>query len=127
MTQQLRFSLMLGKRIGPVAGRFGIKESTGGFGVDLFMLDDQLTLSVDVFDTLTNQYPRVKPALLGAIWKRNLFVILGADDVLNVQRSRAGTGGGIDWFTGAQLTFNDEDLKSLLLFGGGAAAGASSK
>jgi phospholipid/cholesterol/gamma-HCH transport system substrate-binding protein len=126
-TQQLRFSLMLGKRIGPAAFRFGIKESTGGAGADLYMFDDRLTLSVDVFDTLTNQYPRVKPSLMGAVWKRNLFVILGADDVINVQRARAGTGGGIDWFTGMQLTFNDEDLKSLLLFGGGAAAGASSK
>jgi phospholipid/cholesterol/gamma-HCH transport system substrate-binding protein len=126
-TEQLRFSLMLGKRVGPVAGRFGIKESTGGFGGDLFLFDDRLTLSVDVFDMRTNQYPRVKPALMGAIWKRNLFVVLGADDVLNTNRARAGAGGGFDWFTGAQLTFNDEDLKSLLLFGGGAAAGAASK
>ncbi|HSZ81299.1 MAG TPA: MlaD family protein [Polyangia bacterium] len=126
-TEQLRFSLMLGKRVGPVAGRFGIKESTGGFGGDLFLFDDRLTLSVDVFDMRTNQYPRVKPALMGAIWKRNLFVVLGADDVLNTNRARGGAGGGFDWFTGAQLTFNDEDLKSLLLFGGGAAAGAASK
>jgi phospholipid/cholesterol/gamma-HCH transport system substrate-binding protein len=124
-SEQLRFSLMLGKRVGPVAGRFGIKESTGGFGGDLYLLDDRLSLSVDVFDMRTNQYPRVKPALVGAIWKRNLFLVLGADDVLNFTRARAGAGGGLDWFTGAQLVFNDEDLKSLLLFGGGAAAGSA--
>jgi phospholipid/cholesterol/gamma-HCH transport system substrate-binding protein len=126
-TEQLRFSLMLGKRVGAVAGRFGIKESTGGFGGDLYLLDDRLSLSVDVFDMRTNQYPRVKPALVGAIWKRNLFLTLGADDVINFTRARAGAGGGLDWFVGVQLLFNDEDLKSLLLFGGGAAAGASSK
>jgi phospholipid/cholesterol/gamma-HCH transport system substrate-binding protein len=126
-SEQLRFSLMLGKRVGPVAGRFGIKESTGGFGGDLYLLDDRLSLSVDVFDMRTNQYPRVKPALVGAIWKRNLFLVLGADDVLNFTRARAGAGGGLDWFTGAQLVFNDEDLKSLLLFGGGAAAGSAGK
>jgi phospholipid/cholesterol/gamma-HCH transport system substrate-binding protein len=127
VSERLRFSLMLGKRVGPVAGRFGIKESTGGFGVDLYMLDDRLSLSVDVFDFLTNQYPRVKPALMGAIWKRNFFLVLGADDVINTQRARGGAGGGFDWFTGVQLTFNDEDLKSLLLVGGGAAVGAASK
>jgi phospholipid/cholesterol/gamma-HCH transport system substrate-binding protein len=126
-TEQLRFSLMIGKRRGPVAGRFGIKESTGGFGADLFLLDDRLSLSVDVFDMRVNQYPRVKPALYGAIWKRNLFLTLGADDVINTRRARAGAGGGLDWFAGVQLVFNDEDLKSLLLVGGGAAAGAASK
>jgi phospholipid/cholesterol/gamma-HCH transport system substrate-binding protein len=124
-TEQLRFSLMIGKRRGPVAGRFGIKESTGGFGGDLYLLDDRLSLSVDVFDMRVNQYPRVKPALIGAIWKRNLFLTLGADDVINTRRARAGAGGGLDWFAGVQLVFNDEDLKSLLLVGGGAAAGAA--
>jgi phospholipid/cholesterol/gamma-HCH transport system substrate-binding protein len=124
-TEQLRFSLMIGKRRGPVAGRFGIKESTGGFGGDLFLLDDRLALSIDVFDMRVNQYPRVKPALYGAIWKRNLFLTLGADDVINTRRARAGAGGGLDWFAGIQLVFNDEDLKSLLLVGGGAAAGAA--
>ncbi|HVZ71854.1 MAG TPA: MlaD family protein [Polyangia bacterium] len=126
-TDQLRFSLMMGKRVGPVAGRFGIKESTGGVGGDLYLFDDKLVLSVDVFDTRVNQYPRVKPAATYYVWKRNLAVVLGADDVINLSRARAGAGGGIDWFTGAQLVFNDEDLKSLLLFGGGAAAGSASK
>jgi phospholipid/cholesterol/gamma-HCH transport system substrate-binding protein len=124
-SQKLRFTLMLGKRVGPIAGRFGIKESTGGFGVDLYLLGDRLSLSVDVFDTLTNQYPRVKPGAALAIWKRNLFVVGGADDVINQNRALAGAGGGIDWFLGGQLYFNDEDLKSLLLFGGSAAGSAA--
>jgi phospholipid/cholesterol/gamma-HCH transport system substrate-binding protein len=127
ISERLRFSLMFGKRVGPVAGRFGIKESTGGGGVDLHLLSDRLTLSVDVFDMRTNQYPRIKPAFAAAIWQRNLFVVGGVDDLLNFTRARAGAGGGIDWFLGAQLSFNDEDLKSLLLLGGGAAAGATSK
>jgi phospholipid/cholesterol/gamma-HCH transport system substrate-binding protein len=124
-SQKLRFTLMLGKRVGPIAGRFGIKESTGGVGVDLFLLNDRLNLSVDIFDTLSNQYPRVKPALAAAIWKHSLYVVGGADDVLNLNRATAGAGGGIDWFLGGQLVFNDEDLKSLLLFAGGAAGAAA--
>jgi phospholipid/cholesterol/gamma-HCH transport system substrate-binding protein len=124
-SQKLRFTLMLGKRVGPIAGRFGIKESTGGIGVDLYLLNDRLSLSIDVFDTLTNQYPRVKPSLSLALWKRNFFAVIGADDVVNQNRAIAGAGGGIDWFVGAQLMFNDEDLKSLLLFGGSAASGAA--
>ncbi|MEA2698642.1 MAG: phospholipid/cholesterol/gamma-HCH transport system substrate-binding protein [Myxococcales bacterium] len=127
ISERLRFTLMFGKRVGPIAGRFGIKESTGGVGVDLHLFDDRLNLSLDVFDARTNQYPRIKPSAAIAVWKRNLFLVAGGDDLANLTRARAGAGGGIDWFLGTQLTFNDEDLKSLLLFGGGAAAGSASK
>jgi phospholipid/cholesterol/gamma-HCH transport system substrate-binding protein len=129
-TNELRFTLEFGKRIGPVAGRFGIKESTGGAGGDLFMLDDHLTLSVDVFNFAASnvgQYPRVKTTLSWDIWNKTIFLVGGADDLLNYTRAKAGAGGGFDYFLGAQLTFNDQDLKSLLLFGGGAAAGSASK
>jgi phospholipid/cholesterol/gamma-HCH transport system substrate-binding protein len=136
-TDQLRFSLMFGKRVGPVAGRFGIKESTGGIGGDVYMLEDQLTLSVDVFNfaaSNVNQYPRVKTSLSWDVWNKMFYVVAGADDILNFKgisnntgRGSAGSGGGFDFFIGAQLVFNDEDLKSLLLFGGGSAASAASK
>lgn len=127
VTDRLRFTLMFGKRIGPLAGRFGIKESTGGVGVDLHLFDDRLNLSLDVFDARTNQYPRIKPAAALAVWKRNLFIVGGGDDLANLTRPPAGVGGGIDWFLGGQLVFNDEDLRALLLLGGGAAASAASK
>jgi phospholipid/cholesterol/gamma-HCH transport system substrate-binding protein len=124
-TRQLRFTLMFGKRYGAVAGRFGIEESTGGLGGDLYLFNDRLTLSIDVFDTLANKYPRVKPALALAVWKHNGYLVGGADDVLNLNRATGGAGGGFDWFVGGQLVFNDEDLKSLLLFGFGSTASAS--
>lgn len=127
ISERLRISLMFGKRVGAVAGRFGIKESTGGIGGDLYLFNDRLTLSIDAFDARVNRYPRVRTAIGGAVWQRNLYVVAGVDDLANLTRARAGGGGGIDWFLGAQLSFNDEDLKSLLLFGGGAAAGAAGK
>jgi phospholipid/cholesterol/gamma-HCH transport system substrate-binding protein len=132
LTEQLRFTLQFGKRVGlspnvAIGGRFGIKESTGGIAGDLYLMRDRLLLSVDVFDAKVNQYPRVKSTLAYAIWQRNLFLIAGADDIVNYSRARAGAGALFDWFAGLQLTFNDEDLRSLLLFGGGAAAGAASK
>lgn len=121
ITDQLRFSIEFGKRVGPVQGRFGIIESTGGVGGDLYLLDDRLSLHVDVFDTRTGQYPRVRSAAWFNVWKP-LTVVAGIDDFFNFRRPRLGAGGGLDWFLGAQLTFNDEDLKTLLLFGGNAAA-----
>ena len=54
-----------------------------------------------------------------AVWKRTLYVVAGVDDLINFARAHPGAGGGFDWFLGAQLTFNDEDLKSLLLLAAG--------
>jgi phospholipid/cholesterol/gamma-HCH transport system substrate-binding protein len=132
LTEQLRFTLQFGKRVGlspntAIGGRFGIKESTGGVGGDLYLFRDRLLLSVDVFDAKTNTYPRIKTTLFYAIWQRNLFLVGGADDIANYTRARGVGGALFDYFAGLQLTFNDEDLRSLLLFGGGAAAGAASK
>jgi len=131
LTEQLRFTLQFGKRVGltpnvAIGGRFGIKESTGGVAGDLYLFKDRLLLSVDVFDAKANRYPRIKATMSYAIWQRNLFVVAGADDMANYERA-AGGGALFDYFAGMQLVFNDEDLRSLLLFGGGAAAGAASK
>jgi phospholipid/cholesterol/gamma-HCH transport system substrate-binding protein len=131
LTEQLRFTLQFGKRVGlspntAIGGRFGIKESTGGIAGDLYLFRDRLLLSIDIFDAKANRYPRIKATAQYAVWQRNLFMIAGVDDLANYTRS---TGGGalFDYFVGAQLVFNDEDLRALLLFGGGAAAGAASK
>ena len=126
-TDKLRFSFMFGKRWGPLQGRFGIKESTGGVGGDLFLFNDHLMLSTDIFDTRSNQYPRVTARGYLAIYKKYLYLVGGVDDVLNYTRTQGTAGGFFDWFMGLQLVFNDEDLKTLLLFGGASAAGAAGK
>ena len=126
-TDKLRFSFMFGKRWGPFQGRFGIKESTGGIGGDLFLFNDHLMLSTDIFDTRSNQYPRFTARAYLGVYKKYLYLVGGVDDVLNYTRTQGTAGGFFDWFFGAQLVFNDEDLKTLLMFGGASAAGAAGK
>jgi phospholipid/cholesterol/gamma-HCH transport system substrate-binding protein len=126
-TEQLRLTFQFGKRIGPVAFRFGIKESTGGFGADLYLFDDRLMLSADVFDMRSNQYPRAVGRATLNVYKHMFYLVGGVDDVLNYYKTQGAAGGFRDFFFGAQLVFNDEDLKSLLLFGGGSAASSASK
>lgn len=126
-TEQLRFTFQWGKRIGPFVGRFGIKESTGGLGSDLYLFDDRLMLSADIYDFRSNQHPRLTARASFAIYKRYVYFVGGVDDVFNYVKTQATAGGFFDWFLGAQLVFNDEDLKSLLLFGGGSAASAASR
>jgi phospholipid/cholesterol/gamma-HCH transport system substrate-binding protein len=122
---KLRFSLQFGKRIGPFTGRFGIKESTGGIGGDLHFLNDRLALSIDLFDARSNEYPRLQGRGTWSVYNRNLFLIAGVDDVINQKRTTAGSGAFFDWFFGLQLVVRDEDLRSLLLMGGGALGAAS--
>lgn len=121
---KFKYTLQFGKTYGMVTARFGIKESTGGFGFDFHLLQDHLLLSVDVFDTQFNTYPRVQGRAAVALFGQRFFYVLGGvDDVIN-KRAKIGTSGGFDWFLGGQLVFNDEDLKSLLLFGGSSLSGA---
>jgi phospholipid/cholesterol/gamma-HCH transport system substrate-binding protein len=124
-SQKLRVSFQLGKCIAFVCGRFGIKESTGGAGVDLHLMDDKLTLTADIFDTQSNAYPRFQARAYVSVYKNYLQLIGGVDDVFNYTPNKGGAGGFFDWFFGAQLRFNDEDLKSLLLFGGSSLGSAA--
>ena len=126
-TEQLRFSFMFGKRWGPFQGRFGIKESTGGVGADLYLFNDHMMLSADMFDKRSNQYPRFTARAYLGLYKTYIYLVGGVDDVLNYTRTQGTAGGFFDYFFGLQLVFNDQDLKTLLLFGGGAAAGGASK
>ena len=126
-TEQLRLTFQFGKRLGPVAFRFGIKESTGGFGADFFLFDDRLMLSADVYDMRSNQYPRITGRASLAVYKQMVYLVGGVDDVLNYYKTQGAAGGFFDLFWGMQLVFNDEDLKSLLMFGGGSAASSASK
>jgi len=56
---------------------------------------------------------------------RNLYVLGGVDDILNGQPPSALGSVGRDYYLGAQLMFNDEDLKALLAVGGSALSGAA--
>ncbi len=124
VTDAFRFTFQFAKRISLATFRFGIKESTGGIGVDLHFIRDRIRVETDLFDFAANAWPRFK---VTAGWEffRRLYIVGGIDDAFN-NRPQDGSGGGRDYFVGMQLRFNDEDLKSLLLFGG-SAIGAAGK
>jgi phospholipid/cholesterol/gamma-HCH transport system substrate-binding protein len=123
VSDAFRFSFMFAKRVSFATFRFGIKESTGGVGLDFHAFGDRINIQSDLFDFSSNVWPRLKVLAAWEFFKR-LYVVGGVDDILNA-RPLDGTGGGRDYFAGMQLRFNDEDLKALLLFGGSALGGAS--
>ncbi|MBW2278716.1 MAG: MCE family protein, partial [Deltaproteobacteria bacterium] len=48
-TTAFRFSLQFAQRFGPLTGRFGIKESTGGVGLDVHAFEDRFEVVQDLF------------------------------------------------------------------------------
>ena len=118
-TSGFRFTLLLARRIGPFTPRFGIIESTGGLGLDVdipVFHPDQLELQADLFDFAADTYPRLR-VTMAFEFLRHAWLLGGIDDILNGPRT--------DYFLGAMLRFNDEDLKSILFFAGGLLAGAT--
>jgi phospholipid/cholesterol/gamma-HCH transport system substrate-binding protein len=132
LTRSFKFSFQFAKRIfiDPkwliLTLRYGIKESTGGIGADVDIFRERFTVKVDAFDFRTNIWPRLRVNGSIMFW-RNVYVIGGVDDILNDRPPGALGSVARDYYLGAQLMFNDEDLKALLAIGGSALSGAASK
>ncbi|MEO7109818.1 MAG: MlaD family protein [Polyangiaceae bacterium] len=109
-TDAFRFSLQFARRIGPFTGRFGIKESTGGLGLDIHLLKDRFEIRNDLFGFGEEIQPRFRVAI-GYEFVRHLWLLGGVDYVFSDKR---------DYFMGLQLRFTDQDLKTILPFAGGA-------
>ncbi|HEY5375513.1 MAG TPA: MlaD family protein [Polyangiaceae bacterium] len=103
----LRFSLQFAQSFGPFTGRFGIKESTGGVGLDTLLLDNRFEIRQDLFGFGEVVLPRWRLSL-GYEFVNRAWLLGGVDDILSSSRR--------DYFVGMQLRFNDEDLKSILPF-----------
>ena len=103
----LRFSLQFAQRFGPFVGRFGLKESTGGVGLDVLLLDDAFELRQDLFGFGEVVRPRWRVSL-GYAFLNRLWLLGGVDDIMSLDRR--------EYFVGMQLRFDDEDLKSVLPF-----------
>lgn len=109
-----RFSIQFARRMGPFTGRFGIKESTGGIGLDTHLLSNRFEIVQDLFGFGEEIKPRYR-LYLGYEFIHRLWLIGGVDHIFLPNRR--------DYFLGLQLRFTDEDLKTILPFAGGATSG----
>lgn len=139
ISDNIRFTFQFAKRFNWLTVRYGLKESTGGIGVDADIpwYNRSLRLSADVFDASFDKYPRAKLTAAVELFQ-HLYLLGGVDDILNAQQKLQITSGsgavpiqfetyqfGRDVFLGGMLRFNDEDLAALLTVGGSALAGAT--
>ena len=103
---KLKFSLELGRRFYDSVFRLGYIESSFGVGVDHFWSDDDLRLSLDIWDMDRNVNPQVRLASSFRFMEFFHFDF-GAEDLINDDRDPS-------IFVGLGLSFVDDDLKYLL-------------
>ena len=115
-SDSFRFSLQYAQRLGPFTGRFGIKESTGGIGLDIHLVQDRFEIVNDLFGFSVESQPRYRVYVTYQFVKH--LWLLGGVDRLFLPSQR-------DYFLGLQVRFTDDDLKTLLPFSGGATSAAT--
>ncbi len=121
---KLRFNLQFGKRWYFVALRFGLFESTGGFASDFYLFRDRFRLSLEAFDFRSKDNPIRRVAHLKAyasiLFFNHLYAMVGVDDPTRTDRLTGKQQKVPNYFFGAGLTFNDDDIKAI--FGAAALA-----
>jgi len=103
-------SAQYGKDLAQTRLRAGIIDSTGGFGVDYFMLNKKLKFSLEAFDFNAYNDVRGKNAHLKSYltynMKKHIQLYTGYDNFINPD--------GRNIFFGLGVKFEDDDLKYLI-------------
>ena len=104
--QDILFNAQIGKRYKDVAVRGGLFESTGGFGIDYFSLNDNLKFAFEAFDFSKERRAHLKAAAEYRFFK-HIYLLAGWDDFLSDR-------GNSSPFAGLAIRFEDDDIKYLL-------------
>jgi phospholipid/cholesterol/gamma-HCH transport system substrate-binding protein len=133
--QKITFSLEFAKRYSMVTFRVGLIESSGGAGADLHLLQDRLTLSLNLYQ-FWRPGPNVPTFPRAKVWAdyhflKYFYVTGGTDDFLNPWRKVNLPGGatytsGQDIFFGGGIAFTDDDIKTLISGAGSGVGSATS-
>jgi len=104
--QKFTMSAMFGMRYNQWDFRMGIKEGTGGVGLDYRLFKDRMKLSLDAFD-FSDPTRDFRLVVRGRYYlHKNVYLSTGMQDILNDDSRSFFIGGGITW--------EDEDFKYLL-------------
>ena len=103
---EFTFYAEIGKRYKDIVLRGGIIESSGGIGVDYFLLDDDLKMTFEAYDFDPDRDPHLRLLAEYRLFK-HLYVSAGWDDFMSDE-------GNSSPFAGVSIRFEDDDLKYLL-------------
>lgn len=104
---QFTFSAQLARRLQNATFRLGLKEGSGGIGMDYNLLKDRFKLSLDAYEfSRENENPHLKVMARYDVHE-HIFVVGGVDDMISRQDN-------LSYFMGAGFAFTDDDLKFVL-------------
>jgi phospholipid/cholesterol/gamma-HCH transport system substrate-binding protein len=105
----LKFNFQFAKRWGVGALRMGLFESSGGFGADLFAIDDRFRLSLDAFNWGSRKDGDDRVATIrtyaSILFYNHIYAMVGIES--------DGTSRKPIPYAGAGLNFDDDDIKGL--------------
>jgi phospholipid/cholesterol/gamma-HCH transport system substrate-binding protein len=115
--EALKFNLQFAKRWYFFAVRFGLFETTGGFATDFYLLGDTIRLTIEAYDWDTRDKTIRRTAHLKAyasvLFYNHIYILAGVDDPTRTDPETGKVHKDVNYFLGAGLTFNDEDLKAI--------------
>lgn len=103
---KFKFSAQIAKRYYDLVLRGGLFESTGGVAADYYFFNDRLMLSMEAFDFDPDENAHLKFKVDFVPFK-HIYVTAGVDDFIS-------STGYQSMFIGAGISFQDEDIKTLL-------------
>ena len=103
----LKFSAQIAKRYFDFGLRGGFFESTGGFALDYYLLDDHLIFSLEAFDWDPDENPHLKAKVDFSPFS-HLYITSGFDDFISKDDQDS-------FFIGAGLNISDEDIKTIIM------------
>jgi phospholipid/cholesterol/gamma-HCH transport system substrate-binding protein len=113
----IKFNLQVAKRWYNLAARVGLFETTGGFAGDYYLFRDRLRLTFEAFDWDTRDKTIRRTAHLKAyasvLFYNHIYILGGVDDPTRTDPDTGKANKEINYFVGAGLTFNDQDLKAI--------------
>ena len=124
--KSIRFNAQIARRWHWAAVRFGLFESTGGIGGDFYAFSDRIKLSIEAFDFADEDaefrnFAHLK-AYVSALFYNHIYAVAGIDDPTKKDVITGEVEKELNYFFGAGVSFNDDDLRALF----GLAAVASS-
>jgi phospholipid/cholesterol/gamma-HCH transport system substrate-binding protein len=113
----LRFNLQIARRWYFTGLRFGLFESTGGIASDFYLLSDRLRLTLEAFDFAAKDSEVRRTAHMkayaSATFFDHLYTMVGVDDPTKLDGDTGKVNKTPNYFFGAGVNFNDQDLKAL--------------
>jgi len=113
----LKFNLQFAKRWGAMGVRFGLFESKGGIASDIYLFRDRFKLTTEAYDwdSTSKDIRRTAHVKVYAsvLFYNHIYVLAGVDDPTRTDPETGKANKDLNYFVGAGLNFNDEDLKAV--------------